>query len=233
MFSSSLILGIGSIDAGNRMLPIADLAGSANWSNAISVTAVLEMASISAEHLGLPAMLLHSSDAGFHCVERVAPPRIEESWALTTLQRCDGPTELSPSAYSSCSHGLQIYESPSRPEKVRPVTWYQSGVDQIYGRTAVTTFKGPSEPGIYKVLKELKDLLFVKFSLLVSDYLIEIHCVLSFPPLGRESHQRGKRPRKAEAPEHAKGRGSIFIGKSIGNGSREFSGCEGPNKRKN
>ena len=54
---------------------------------------------------------------------------------------------------------------------------YQSVVDQFYGRTLVITLKCPSESGVYEVLKKFKDLLFVKFSLVLSDYLIQIHSI--------------------------------------------------------
>jgi hypothetical protein len=72
--------------------------------------------------------------------------------------------------------------------------------------------KCPSESGIYKVLKEFKDLLFVKFSLLISDYLIEINCVLNLSVFGTGNLTNRVNGREAAAPGHVKGRGSIFIG---------------------
>jgi hypothetical protein len=111
--------------------------------------------------LGISLIEIFGVSLGFFMLKKVAPPWIEGSWALATPIECDGK-QRSPSAYPSCSHGLQIHVSPSRPANIRPLTRYQSVVDQFYGRTLVITLKCPSESGVYEVLKKFKDLLFVK-----------------------------------------------------------------------
>jgi hypothetical protein len=79
------------------------------------------------------------------------------------------------------------------------------------------TLKGPSESGIYKVLKEFKDLLFVKFSLLISDYLIEIHCVLNLSVFGMgnlTNRVNGRERQRRRGMLKAEGRFSL-VAKSI------------------